>query len=280
MCSYYHREVDCQSPFTALTKAFGNPEPQDNNFIAPKYAQRDTIMYMRHAGEEYRTITASACLTKHLNARNHELDIEQLKRKMMERKKATGTLNIFDEFLHSTWDKIIATGDERDKAALKIDLFRYAFGQRHIRITEDTSNLPETDLRSMRWSFCRDGWVNRHRVKHCFECNECFDDAWHCRSCGACNTPPEYPCRVCLGLCRHIGEDTGPNRRATRARPPSPPPRAEAAEPSARTASRKRPRASTSGAAVDAQSSAAERRLPGNMVIAVSGTPPNSEPAK
>lgn len=224
----------------------------------------DFMMALKYAREEVDTTTASACFTKLLNTKNHELDIDELKRKMMEPRKAVGALHIMDPYLEQTWQKIkdLKDGDiMRDVEEMM--LFAYAFGQRHIYHREGANKFPETDLRSLRWSFCRDGWVNRHRVKHCFECNECFDDAWHCSVCGVCNTPPQYPCAGCNSRCQDVDDNARVIRVASRARHVSPPTSTVVSKDATRAASRERPRASTTEATVESQSAAGNH--PGNM---------------
>lgn len=249
------RQEECRSPFTLLTGDLGNPRPRPHYTVYRRGTGAEFNMALRYGYQIFKTITANACLTKLLNTKHYGLDIDELKRKMMEPKKAVGTLHIMDPHLERTWQNIKDLDDDDImKDVEEIMLFGYAFGQHHMT---RASKFPDADLRSMRWSFCRDGWVNRHRVKHCFECNECFDDAWYCSVCGVCNTPRQYPCAECNSRCQDMDENTRAERVASRARHVSPPARAEASKPAVRAASRKRPRASNTETTVESQSAVA-----------------------
>jgi hypothetical protein len=49
------------------------------------------------------------------------------------------------------------------------------------------------------WYFCRNQWVSRIKCRHCEDCDICYDDAWHCISCGKCKVGHWLKCDGCGG---------------------------------------------------------------------------------
>ncbi|KJX98250.1 hypothetical protein TI39_contig424g00005 [Zymoseptoria brevis] len=75
-------------------------------------------------------------------------------------------------------------------------LFAYAFSIDRNKFSHDIGTKhPDSHI----WSWCREAWVQRHRVKHCWKCKNCFDDSWHCEKCGVCKAGSVFPCDGCGG---------------------------------------------------------------------------------
>ncbi|EGP82728.1 uncharacterized protein MYCGRDRAFT_97389 [Zymoseptoria tritici IPO323] len=75
-------------------------------------------------------------------------------------------------------------------------LFVYAFSIDRNKFCHDIGTKhPDSHI----WSWCREAWVPRHRVKHCWECKNCFDNSWHCEKCGVCKTGSDFSCDGCGG---------------------------------------------------------------------------------
>ncbi|CAK3794140.1 Hypothetical predicted protein [Lecanosticta acicola] len=197
----------CGSPFTRIAENLGGVK-RERFLDEVKGSGRIAIAYLAANSrcEWLPKASASACLSNHLNTRGNELDVEDLQRKMMEAGETARIREAGDVYLLSMMDLINeaqAEKDEEAKANLLKELFRYACGREHYDPNPEMA-MPHalTSRGSMRWSFCRDTWVSRHNIAHCWKCNECLEDSWHCNECGVCKIGRDYPCDRCGGWCK------------------------------------------------------------------------------
>lgn len=68
------------------------------------------------------------------------------------------------------------------------------------------------------WSFCCDRWVDANRIRHCEDCDNCFEDAWHCARCKKCVVGRKLACMECGGVPR-AGIDEQAASKAHTAKP-------------------------------------------------------------
>lgn len=168
-----------------LAFLFGEDERGVPNYNGRPHRQCDT--------------SANACFTTYMNSGDRlkmelRIDMTGLREKVV----SDGPAFAVDPKLAEwrTMDKELEKGSEAHVRAVQW-LMKYALG-----IERDRSGVPRHLPRhehSYVWSFCRDSWVDRGKVRHCWECHECYEDAWHCGDCGVCKVGREYACDTCGG---------------------------------------------------------------------------------
>jgi hypothetical protein len=142
---------------------------------------------------------ANPCFKKHLNLepkKERQLDVDGLMTKIVTDSEAWRT----DAFSKVLRPRLLdATTDEQEKKGPRTALMEYALGKREEEGEMEFMMKAEKHPDSHVWYFCRDQWVSRIKCRHCEDCDICYDDAWHCISCGKCKVGHWLKCDGCGG---------------------------------------------------------------------------------
>ena len=199
---YTARYAPCRSPFDKLPELFEAepPPPEYRNSLA------SALLWGGARADIAPVAIASPCFTKYLNRKDHKVDVDDLKTKLLKNCDAFE----LDPNLAAWRAKYNAMerrqeGQEKLFAVLQA-LFTHALSVKN----EDRDMRGDNMLDTYVWSFCRNGWVDRSKVRHCTLCNECYEEAWHCETCDTCKAGRKLACDRCGGWSK-LGAEEGIN---------------------------------------------------------------------
>ncbi|EME86754.1 uncharacterized protein MYCFIDRAFT_172452 [Pseudocercospora fijiensis CIRAD86] len=185
------------SPFKSLVQIFGGIDTKELAQMTRGGIQGGVGFLLHHSRlEKITTKPANACFTKFLNRRHAFIDVENLKIQL------NGDSEAFEcDAILASWRAMLKSMQKKGSSAADVDehfqlLFQYGLGE----ISDKDPTTARNEKESLHfWSFCRGGWVDRDLVMHCWKCNSCYDDAWHCDTCGVCKIGRKFKCDGCGG---------------------------------------------------------------------------------
>ncbi|KXT02141.1 hypothetical protein AC578_5950 [Pseudocercospora eumusae] len=212
------RALPCSSPFASLSQIFGGIKTKELAEATRGGTQYGAGFWLHNSQlEVITTHTANACFSKYLNGKDGLVDVEDLKAKL------SAPCEAFEIDVHmAAWRAMFKSMQKKGFGEPELHkhfhvLFHYGLSENYSEYIKVEVNK---DLESLHiWSFCRGGWVDRESVSHCWTCNSCYDDAWHCDTCGVCKVGRKFACDGCGGWSEiGIFEGTSAGRAVTAGR--------------------------------------------------------------